>query len=53
MSILYYNAIYNNKNKAFALMKAAEENFGLFEEYLDFAIASQKKRRVSSKWKTG
>lgn len=51
MSLLFYNAIYSNKYKAKALKKASKENFELFERYLEYAIQSQKNKRVSSRWK--
>ncbi len=51
MSMLYFTAIYNTKEKAYAIMKETEKNFEKFNNYLNSAIASQEKRKVSSKWK--
>ena len=51
MSLLYYNALYNNKNKAYAVHKASKRQLDKFEDYLNFAIKVQEEKRISAKWK--
>ncbi|MBM7620073.1 DNA polymerase III delta prime subunit [Bacillus tianshenii] len=51
MSFLYYQSIYGKPNIAQALMHASQDNFKLFEQYLELAIDSQKEKMVSARWK--
>ncbi|PEQ91723.1 hypothetical protein CN481_15655 [Bacillus sp. AFS006103] len=51
MSLLYYNAIYGKINVARALMDASQSNFKLFEDYIKLAIDSQKRKKVSARWR--
>lgn len=52
MSILYYDAIYNNReNKADMVKKVSESNFNMFSQYIEHAIEAQMRKKVSISWR--